>query len=123
LDAIYFAKAEYTVEHILERLKEHDKPILLLDFQAVGFIDITGIDEARQLKEELEPRGIRLAFMNVHLPVRQVMESSGFLTQLRPGYLIENKGEAIAFLFGQLDQRFCKNICAYALFYECKTVK
>ncbi|MES0446713.1 MAG: sulfate permease, partial [Desulfobacterales bacterium] len=104
-NAIYFANAEYTIEHLLGRLDEQTTPVkyLLLDFQAVGFIDITGIDELRVLLDEVKERGARLAFTGVHLPVKQIFESSGFLKELQPGHLIENRGDAITFLFQHID--------------------
>jgi len=124
-NAIYFANAEYTIEHLIERLDEQTTPIkfLLLDFQAVGFIDITGVDELRVLLDELKERNVKLALMGVHLPVRQVFESSGFINELQPGHLIENRGDAITFLFQHIDHGYCKDICPYALFNECPTVK
>ncbi|MBW1842208.1 MAG: sulfate permease, partial [Deltaproteobacteria bacterium] len=68
-NAIYFANAEYTIEHLIERLDEQTTPVkfLLIDFQAVGFIDITGVDELRVLVDDLKERDIRLAFMGVHI--------------------------------------------------------
>jgi SulP family sulfate permease len=124
-NVMYFANAEYTVEHILSYLDKQPKSVkfLLLDFQAVGFIDITAVDELRMLNETLEDRQIQLAFIEVHLPVKQVMESSGFIREIRWGHLVEKKGEAITFLFPHLDHDYCKNACPHALFYECKTVK
>ena len=124
-NAIYFANAEYTIEHLIERLDEQTTSVkyLLLDFQAVGFIDITGVDELRVLLDELKERDVRLALMSVHLPVKQVFESSGFLKELAPGHLIENRGEAITFLFKHIDHGYCKDVCPHALFLECPTVK
>lgn len=124
-NAIYFANAEYTIEHLLGRLYEQTIPAryLLLDFQAVGFIDITGIDELRVLLDEVKERGARLAFTGVHLPVKQIFESSGFLKELQPGHLIENRGDAITFLFQHIDHGYCKDVCPYELFHECSTIK
>lgn len=124
-NAIYFANAEYTIEHLLGRLDEQTTPVkyLLLDFQAVGFIDITGIDELRVLLDEVKERGAKLAFMGVHLPVKQIFESSGFLKELQPGHLIENRGDAITFLFQHIDHGYCKDVCPYELFHECSTIK
>ncbi len=124
-NAMYFANAEYTAEHILERLNEHKTPIkfLLLDLQAVGFIDVTGIEELRTLKEEVETKGPKLAFTSVHIPVKQVMESSGFFAELDPGLFIENRNEAIGILFKDIDHAYCKNTCPYELFWECPSVK
>ena len=124
-NAIYFANAEYTIEHLIERLDEQTTPVkfLLIDFQAVGFIDITGVDELRVLLDDLKERNMQLALMGVHLPVKQVFESSGFINEIEPGYLIENRGDAITFLFQHIDHWYCKDVCPHALFLECPTVK
>ena len=124
-NAIYFANAEYTVEHMLERLDEHTTPVkfLLIDFHGVGFMDITGVDELRALKDEVKERGIDLALMGVHLPVKQVLKSSGFIDELSPDNLIENRGEAITLLFRHIDHEYCKNDCPYELFFECSSIK
>jgi SulP family sulfate permease len=124
-NAIYFANAEYTIEHLIERLDEQSTPVkfLLLDFQAVGFIDITGVEELRVLLDELKERHIELALMGVHLPVKQVFESSGFINELEAGHLIENRADAITLLFKQIDHAYCKDVCPYSLFLECPTVK
>jgi len=123
--AVFFANAEYTVDNITERLNKHSTPLkfLLLDFFAVGFVDITGIEELKNLHETVKRRNIRMAFMGVHRPVKQVFESSGFMGSLDPELYIEARGKAITMLFHQLDHDYCKNDCPYALFYECPTVK
>ncbi|MFC1812038.1 SulP family inorganic anion transporter [Thermodesulfobacteriota bacterium] len=124
-NAIYFANAEYTIEHLIERLDEQTTPVkfLLIDFQAVGFIDITGVDELRVLLDDLKERNMQLALMGVHLPVKRVFESSGFINEIEPGHLIENRGEAITFLFQHIDHGYCKDVCPHSLFLECPTVK
>jgi sulfate permease, SulP family len=124
-NVIYFANAEYTVEHILQRLNEQTTPVkfLLLDFQAVGFIDITGIDEIRSLHQEIKERGIQLVLMSVHLPVKAAFERSGFSDELEAGMLIENRGAVISTLFKHIDHAYCKNPCPHRLFFECDTVK
>jgi SulP family sulfate permease len=124
-NSIYFANAEYTVEQILERLDESETPIkyLLLDFHSMAFIDITGIDELRSLKEEINTRGIDLAVMNVHLPVMMVFESTGLSDEVTQDLIFKERGGAIINLFNQLDHEYCKKECPYELFNECKTVK
>ena len=124
-NAIYFANAGYTVEHILKALDSQKTPVkfLLLDFKAVGFIDITGMDELRLLHDELQERGIALAMMEVHLPVNQLFINTGFLGHLKADHLIKNRGDAISFLFHRIDHGYCKNVCPYSLFLECSTVK
>jgi SulP family sulfate permease len=131
-NVIYFGNAEYTIERILERVDEADRPLkfLLLDFSAVGFIDVTGIDELKALLDELELRGIRLGLIDVHLPVRDAFERAGLMEQIARtcragtlGCLLEGKGEAIAKMFGELDHDYCRDVCPYRLYDECSTVK
>ena len=90
-NAIFFANAEYTSGRIIERLNELAEPpkFMLMDFQAVGFIDITGVVELKALLEELNLRGIRFALMGVHLPVKEVFISSGFMDELEPELLLK----------------------------------
>ena len=124
-NVIYFANAGYTTEHIVKRLDSVETPVkfLLLDLQAMGFIDITGVDELKVLMEDVKSRNFNVAYMGVHRPVMQVFKQSGLLDEVDPDLMIENRGEAITVLFKKLDHEYCKNTCPYALFYECKSVK
>jgi SulP family sulfate permease len=130
-NVIYFANAEYTVNHILKRVNEVETPLkfVLLDFQAISFIDMTGIEELRSLKEELEGRGIRLALMAIHRPVMETFESSGFIHELEASCYFEktwdneHRGDAIARLFRDIDHEYCREVCPHYLFEECHTVK
>ena len=94
-----------------------------MDFQAVGFIDITGTDELRVLNDELKTRRIQLALMNVHLPVIQVFKSSGFIKEVNPEFIITNEAQAITPLFPHFDHSYCKEICPYEIFFECSGFK
>jgi len=120
-NAIYFANAEYTMENILERMDKCGTPIkfVALDFQTVGFIDITGVYELRELHTAVKECGFRLALLAVHLPVKQVLEKTGMLDELVPGDLMENRNKAFGHLYSQIDHEYCRNTCPYQLFYEC----
>ena len=130
-NVIFFANAEYTVEHILERVETVETPLkfLLVDFQAVAFIDITGIDELRRLKEALHAKGIRLSILEVHEPVMETFISSGFYDEMAEDGMVEasgltsGHGKVLAALFQKIDHEYCRRICPYKLFYECETVK
>lgn len=130
-NVIYFANAEYTVNHIMSYVNEMNTPLkfVLLDFQAISFIDMTGIEELRSLKEELESRGIRLALMAIHRPVMQIFETSGFIHDLEDSCYFEkswdneHRGDAIAQLFREIDHGYCRGTCPHCLFPECQTVK
>jgi SulP family sulfate permease len=124
-NAIYFANAEYTVEHILERLNEMESPVkfLLLDLHAMGFIDITGVDELRLLLEEAKRKGVAVALMGIHTPVRETFKRSGFIKAIPDDLIINNRGDAITILFDRIDHDYCRETCPYALFNECPEVK
>jgi len=124
-NVIYFANAGYTIESILGKLDQVDTPVkyLLLDLQAMGFIDITGIDELRVLMEEAKERQIKVAYMGINQPVQETFKNSTFIEEIEPGLLIENRGQAIQVIFDQLDHQYCKEECPYTLFNECPQVK
>jgi SulP family sulfate permease len=124
-NSIFFANAEYTVEHIMERYNEQDPSpkFLLLDLQSMNFIDITGVDELKTLMEELRSRGTELALMEIHLPVKEVFEHSGFVNEMKQDLLFHKRGDAYEHLFTLLDHSYCRDKCPYALFQECHTIK
>jgi SulP family sulfate permease len=124
-NCIFFGNAEYTMEQLLSRLDEQKTRIkfLLLDFESIAFIDISGVDELFGLLDELKKRDIELAFLYVHLPVKKVLESTNFLYMVGQDRMLEKMSDAIAYLFEQLDHGYCRNVCPYKLFHECSTVK
>ena len=122
---IYFANADYTIENIIERLDNFETvpKFVLLDLQAMGFIDITGIEELRALLDETKSRNVRLAFMGVHRPVQEVFESSGFMEEIEADLFIKFRGDAITVLFERIDHTYCQNTCPHVIYFECSTVK
>jgi SulP family sulfate permease len=124
-NCIFFGNAEYTMEQLLSRLDEQRTPIkfLLLDFESIAFIDISGVDELFGLLDELKAKKIEMAFLYVHLPVKKVLESTNFLYMVGQDRMLEKMGDAIAYLFERLDHGYCRNVCPYKLFHECSTVK
>jgi SulP family sulfate permease len=124
-NCIFFGNAEYTMEQLLSRLDEQKTPIkfLLLDFESIAFIDISGVDELFGLLDELKARKIEMAFLYVHLPVKKVLESTNFLYMVGQDRMLEKMGDAIAYLFERLDHDYCRKVCPYKLFHECSTVK
>ncbi len=122
---IYFANAEYTAKMLLEKLDEQKTPIkfMLLDFQGMGFIDVTGVEELKILLDELRTRGVQLILAGAHVPVKEVLEKSGFLKELGISNLFYSKGDAFSHMFKQLNHNYCKGVCPYKLFMECSAVK
>jgi len=96
---------------------------LLVDLQAIGFIDLTGIDELKRLIETCSRRKVRVAFMSIHAPVMETFRRSGLVDAVDRDFLIANRGEAIGTLFAELDHAYCRDFCPYSLFYECAAKK
>ncbi|MDM8539288.1 solute carrier family 23 protein, partial [Desulfobacterales bacterium HSG17] len=122
---IYFGNAEFLVEHMIELLDEQETPVkfLLLDFQAVGFIDLTGIDELRVLMEETKIRDIQSAFVSIHIPVMNIYKSSEFINEINHEYIFNKRGDAFSSLFTRIDHSYCKKSCPHNIFNECSLVK
>ena len=123
-NAIYFANAEYTMEHILQKVDAFEEEVsaisdctlryLLLDFKGVGFIDITGVDELRILLDDLRTRNVELILISLHLPVRQVFASTGLLQELGEQHIFTSYHEAMESLQGHLDHDACCRECPYS---------
>jgi SulP family sulfate permease len=122
---IYFGNAEFLVERMIEELDKQDTPVkfLLLDFQSVGFIDLTGIDELKVLLEETKLRKIKTAFVSIHIPVMNVYKSSGFINKIENEYIFNKRGDALSSLFTCIDHSYCKKSCPHRIFNECSFVK
>jgi SulP family sulfate permease len=122
---IYFANAEYTANLILKRLEEQATPVkfLLIDFQGMGFIDITGVDELKVLHDELRERKVQLVLAGIPAPVMEVLKKSGFMKELGFSNVYYSKRIALSEMFQRLDHGYCKDLCPYSLFKECPTVK
>ncbi len=116
-NAIYFANAEYTVEHLLEHVDspraEGSPPLrfVLLDFKGVGFMDITGVDELNALLEDLRAKGMQMHIVSLHLPVHQVFVSTGFLQDLGEDAIHTSYHEAMAAISTDMDHDLCGVDC------------
>ena len=122
---IYFGNAEHVVNRIMERVPLQSTPLkyLILDFQSVTCIDITGIDELQGLLCELRGHRINTAFLNLNDEVQNQFSSSGLNAELDPDLIFTGKGSAIKTLFARLDHEYCRTVCPLSLFNECKSVK
>ncbi|MCK5784766.1 MAG: sodium-independent anion transporter, partial [Desulfobacterales bacterium] len=87
-------------EHVLERLDEYSQPVkfLLLDFKTVSFMDLTGIEELKNLKDELHHRNIEFVFMDVHLPVKSCLSIQDSIKKLIKDFFIDIGKDAIGSL-------------------------
>ena len=124
---IYFANAEYVYEYILNKVNERRSnkalKFLLLDMEAVNYIDATGVATLTRLFEELKKQGITTAMANIACDVFPILERAGFEKYVETDFIFDSKGQSIVELFRRLDHDYCAKKCPYAVFKECYTVK
>ena len=122
---IYFANAEYTMEHIADKFADSGPAVkvLLLDFQAVSFIDGAGLDELRSLKDDLDQQGVVTAVSDYHQPVYQALARVGLAAGERALSVHRNKYEAVSRVAQMIDHDYCRDRCPHSLFYECPELK
>jgi len=124
-NSIFFVNAEYTIEHMDEKLfnASAGTKYVILDFESVSFIDLTAIEELRIFKDDLETIGIKTAVISLHMPVMKVFKSTGFIDEFDKDLIFENRNELIPSLFKKLDHDYCREKCPYMLFNECVKIK
>ena len=125
-NSVFFVNAEYTVQKIREKLQTQASPatkIFILDFESIAFIDITAIEEFRLLKTELEQKGIKMAIINLHIPVEKTFRSTGFYDEFESDLIFDDRNELIPKLFERIDHDYCVNECPYTLFPCCLKIK
>jgi SulP family sulfate permease len=123
--AIYFANASYIVDHFLQSFEQHGSSVryMIVDLEGVGFIDLTGVDELRRLKDELKQSECKLVLERVRAPVLQVFKSSGFLDEISPKNMFSRQLTALSHVLDNVDHTYCKDACSHALFVECERLK
>jgi SulP family sulfate permease len=125
---IYFANAEYVYEYVLNKVIERrtkGKPLkfLLLDMEAVNYIDATGVSTLMRLFDELKKHKVEPALANIACDVYPLLERINFDKHVDIELIFDSKGQSIVELFNKLDHEYCSKKCPYAVFRECYSVK
>ena len=124
---IYFANAEYVYEYIMEKLRERKArgslKFLLIDMEAVNYIDSTGAVMLTKLLTDIRKEGVEPALANVGCDVYPILEKIGIDKYMDVELVFDSKGQSIVELFKRLDHEYCAKKCPYAVFKECYTVK
>ncbi|WP_448584197.1 SulP family inorganic anion transporter [Thermocrinis sp.] len=124
---IYFANAEYVYEYILNKVSERKSnkalKFLLLDMEAVNYIDAAGVSTLIRLFDELKKLNITPAMANIACDVYPILERAEFEKHVETDFIFDSKGQSIVELFKRLDHDYCAQKCPYAVFKECYTVK
>ncbi len=126
--SIYFGNAQYVYDYILSKVEEEitkGRPLrfVLIDMEAVNYVDATGAQTIVRLVKDLKRMGVEVAFANIGCDAYTVLENAGFVEAVNPDLVFEAKGQAIGELFRKLDHDYCRKECRYEVFDECRTVK
>ncbi len=124
---IYYANAEYVHEYILQKAQERQKNGLLryvlIDMEAVNYVDATGGQTLIRFFEELKKLGLEPSLANIGCDVFPILDKLGFDKKVRDDLVFDSKGQSISELFKRLDHEYCAKGCPYAVFKECYDVK
>ncbi|MCX7990144.1 MAG: SulP family inorganic anion transporter [Aquificaceae bacterium] len=123
--SIYFGNAEYVYEYVLQKVEERRKNLkfVLLDVEAVNYIDASGSLMLARLLDRLRAVGVEPALANMGCTLYPLLEKVEIDRHMQVDYIFDSKGQSIVELFKKLDQEYCRKRCPYAVFKECWKVK
>ncbi len=124
--SIYFGNAQYVYDYIVNKARDRLKwglKYVLLDMEAVNYIDATGSETVMRLIRTLRDLGVELAFANIGCDVYPLLENAGIDKEVRTELVFDSKGQSIVELFKNIDHEFCSKVCDRVVFRECLSVK
>lgn len=99
LDAqLYFANAAYFTDRVQAEVarKGPQLKMVLIDAEAISFLDSSGADSLRQLSQDLKAKGILLYISGAKGPVRDALHRNGLIQVLGKRAIYVHVSEAIA---------------------------
>ncbi len=125
--SIYFGNAQYVYDYILDRAKERLRSLplryVLIDMEAVNYVDATGSETIIRLIRTLRSLGVEASFANIGCDVYPLLENAGFDRVVKHELVFDSKGQSIVELFKRIDHEYCAKECPHVVFKECLTVK
>ena len=79
---LFFANAENFLSRVRESVAAYDPEWVLLNFEAMGEVDLTGADALETLRAELAAEGVVLALARLKQDPRNVLQPSGVLERI-----------------------------------------
>jgi SulP family sulfate permease len=79
---LFFANAENFLSRVRESVAAYDPEWVLLNFEAMGEVDLTGADALETLRAELAAEGVVLALARLKQDPRTVLQPSGVLERI-----------------------------------------
>jgi len=125
--SIYFGNAQYVYDYIVDKVsarkKEGPLRYVLIDMEAVNYIDATGSQALIRLINTLKDMGVETAFANIGCDVYLLLENVEFDKYVDHNLVFDSKGHSIKELIRKVDHEYCRNVCPYTIFRECKEIK
>ncbi|WP_456405276.1 SulP family inorganic anion transporter [Thiolapillus sp.] len=116
--SIYFGSVNHIENKLAEISEKQGIHHILLELSGANFIDVAGaemlVNEARSLRE----KGGNLYFCGMKGKVWQFMAQGGFIREIGASQFFENKPDAIAGIYKNLDKDRCQT-CVTRIFREC----
>ncbi len=125
--SIYFGNAQYVYDYIVNKvieIKEKGKlKYVLVDMEAVNYIDATGSQTLIRLINTLKDMKVETAFANIGCDVYILLENVEFDKHVNHELVFDSKGHSIRELIKRVDHEYCRNSCPYTVFRECVDIK
>jgi SulP family sulfate permease len=95
---LFFANANHVRNELRKEVKNAGKPLraVLLNLETCPALDVTSLEMLEQLQNELHESGIKLCFVRVADPVRDLFDRSGFLECLGEGRIFAGTDVAVS---------------------------
>ena len=84
--ALYFPNARHFKERVLNLVSAADTPTrwVMINAEAITYIDTTGMDTLRELRADLAAAGIKLTIARANVPLLAVLDSAGLAADIGP---------------------------------------
>jgi SulP family sulfate permease len=117
--SLYFGAVPHVREE-LQRIQMNNpgQKHLLIVARGMNFIDMAGAEFLVHLARERAKDGGRLYLIGIKEGVCRYYKLVDYFLDIGTEHIFENKEEAIAYIYNQLDRRICER-CASRIFYEC----
>ncbi|MGB3150700.1 MAG: sulfate permease [Maribacter sp.] len=96
---LYFGNAAFFKKELLKHIKFKGPrlKVVILNAEAINYIDATGADALTNLIHEIHGQGLQFYIAGAIGPIRDIIFSSGIINELHKEYLFVKTKEAVAF--------------------------
>ena len=120
--SLFFGAVSYVAERlrILARRNPQQKHLLIFA-RTINTIDVAGAELLVQVARERRQAGGGLYMSHLQDSAVKILSRGGYLDEIGPQNLFDNKAAAIAAVFERLDRNVCAH-CDKRVFKECQSV-